>query len=93
MRNKIEDRKVRRMRQDEEHYEESPCAHKKSYRSQLQAEQSLGRVLSHKDEWRSDKFPCRVYFCDLGPAPCFMWHLTSTELQAHYPHFTSQECS
>lgn len=91
MRSNTEDRKVRRMRQDEEHHEESPCAKKRSYRSELQAEQSLERVLSHKDEWVSEKFPCRAYFCDLGPAPCFMWHLTSAPLQTHYPHFTSQE--
>lgn len=65
------------MRQEEDVYEESPCAGKRSYRSELQVEQALERILSHEGEWASAKFPCRAYFCDGGPCPCFAWHLTS----------------
>jgi hypothetical protein len=71
------------MRQEDDHYEEAPCACKKAYRSELQANQALGRVLSHQGEWISSKFPCRAYFCDGGNAPCFMWHLTSVQLREH----------
>lgn len=79
MRTKYEDRKVRRMRGDDEQYDEAACAGKVGYRTEDQAQRALDRVNSHCGEWASAKFPCRVYFCDTGSSPCFRFHLTSQE--------------
>lgn len=81
MRERTQDRSLRRMRHEEEEHEDSPCRAKVGYRSEVQAQQALDRILSHEKEWASAKFPCRHYFCDGGPAPCFRFHLTSAPLR------------
>lgn len=61
----------------DDHEGERTCAHKVGYHSEAAATRAMVGVRTHIDEWASTKFPSRVYYCDSGSSPCFLFHLSS----------------